>query len=494
MKGLAWIPPVTLSARNLERLAGIIWLLVGAMLIRKGVTGFDNTSTLGIWIALPVGLVIGSLKGKYVLSRTARRNRRRIRALAEPKLWNVFTVKFLILIALMIGLAQGLQALAEAGHFSWAALVGIRLGIGAGLMVSAFVLLLPPPKPYDTDVEPAASNTPRGVLLVNLGSPASPSTRDVRRYLREFLSDPLVVEANRILWAFVLNVIILPRRSGRSAAAYAKVWSAEGSPLVANGRRLAERVSQALGTQWSVRLAMRYGAPALNEQLETLAAQGCREIRVVPLFPQWSRTTNGTIQDAVAKWARGRRAGPAVSIAASCPDDRGYLQALAARVRETLAHSPVDHHVFSFHGLPESYIERGDPYVRECRLTAVGLAQELGLTASQWTLVFQSRFGDDPWLQPYADEKVPELAAQYPRIAITMPGFAADCLETLEEIGLALAADFRAAGGDELVVVPALNDHPLWVDTVARMAAGPGLEVPRDGQQDHLGLREARRA
>jgi protoporphyrin/coproporphyrin ferrochelatase len=485
---------VTLSTRNLERLAGIIWLLVGAMLIRKGVTGFENTSTLGLWIALPVGLVVGALKGKYVLSRTARRNRRRIRSLSEPKLWNVFTGKFLILIALMIGLAQGLQALAEAGHFSWAALVGIRLGIGAGLMVSAFVLLLPPPKPYDTDVAPAASGVPRGVLLVNLGSPASPSTRDVRRYLREFLSDPLVVEANRLLWAFVLNVIILPRRAGRSAAAYAKVWSDEGSPLVANGRRLTECVTRSMGSAWSVRLAMRYGAPALHEQLDALAAEGCREIRVVPLFPQWSRTTNGTIQDSVTKWAKGRRAGPAVSIAPSCPDDPGYLQALGARVREAIADSPVNHHVFSFHGLPESYIERGDPYVRECRLTAAGLANELGLADSEWTFVFQSRFGDDPWLQPYADEKVPELAAQYPRIAITLPGFAADCLETLEEIAMELADDFREAGGEELVIVPALNDHPIWVETVARMAAGPGLEVPNEMPQDTPSLHEARRA
>jgi ferrochelatase len=471
------------STRTLERTAGVIWLAVGVMLAVRGARMLEDASALGRVLALALGLAIGVLKGRYVLSRTARRNRRRIRRLAAPRAWNVFTWRFLVLIALMIALGKGMRELAEAGVWHWAPVAAVYLGIGAGLAVSALFYFRADPPPLRTRAEagPAQGARPRGVVLVNLGTPEAATPGAVRRYLREFLSDPLVVEAPRWLWAFVLNVIVLPRRSGRVARAYASIWMDEGSPLLVHGRRLAQALRPLLDEGDELRLAMRYGAPSLPAVLDELEALACEELLVVPLFPQASRTTTGTIQAAAAAHLATRRAAPALAVLPPMYLDPGYISALAELACEAHGGAPPDFHVFSFHGLPEAYVAAGDPYLEHCRATSLALAAALGLARDAWEMVFQSRFGDEPWLQPYADEFVPALAARHARVQVTLPAFAADCLETLEEIGVGLRRDFRAAGGAELIVTPALNDHPTWVAALAARIRAHGRAGARRG-------------
>ena len=305
---------------------------------------------------------------------------------------------------------------------------------------------------------------PAGVLLVNLGSPDAPTPQAVRRFLREFLSDRRVVDRSPLLWQPLLRGVILPRRAPRSAELYRRVWTPDGSPLLVHGRRLAAALQAALGGSAVVVLAMRYGEPSLRAGLERLEAERVGRLLVLPLFPQHAEATVGSVRAAVASLRR--RAGPELpppEFAAPRCDDALYIAAVAARVRESLRAGPVDHHAFSFHGLPQRQVDRGDPYRGQCEATARALAAELGLPPERWTLVYQSRFGPEPWLQPYADVAVPALAPRAPRVLVTCPGFAADCLETLDEIGTLLAERFRAAGGTELRLTPCLNDHPAWV-------------------------------
>jgi len=463
---------VTVSHRTLERIAGAIWIAVGALLIWRG-TGLlerarleQNATELAVILSVAIGLVIGCLKGWYVLRRTARRNIRRIRGLERPRPWNVFSGKFLILIALMIGLGRLLRTGAANGWLGgFAGVSGIYFGIGTGLAVAALAYFLPtaPAMPTRRESAPEGGAAPVGVLLVNLGTPAAPTTTAVRRYLREFLSDPFVVEVNRAVWAFVLNVIILPFRSSASAALYRKVWTAAGSPLLLNSERLCAGLQTRLGNGYRAVLGMRYGAPSLDAALDELQSAGCGHVVVLPLFPQESRTTTGTIHARLALLASRRRNAPTFAAVPTWATDAGYIDALAERIREALGTGAVDHHVFSFHGLPEAYVRAGDPYLDQCTATAFALAARLGLAREHWDIVFQSRFGDEPWLQPYADVLVPALASTKPRILVATPGFAADCLETIEELGLRLRADFLAAGGQEMILAPALNDHPLWI-------------------------------
>lgn len=291
----------------------------------------------------------------------------------------------------------------------------------------------------------------------------------VREYLEAFLSDPLVVDSNRAVWWFVRRAIVLPRRSGAVAELYRSIWTAEGAPLLAYSRRQRGLLERELEPDYHVALAMRYGEPSLASAFEELARAGAREVLLCPLFPQYSRSTTGSIEHA-AQTALAR-AGTALRISTIPPffADPGYVAALAARVRECLAQGPVDLHVFSFHGLPKRYVALGDPYQEHCEASARALAAALGLGSNEWTLVWQSRFGREEWLQPYADVIVPSLAREKPRVLVTCPGFVADCLETLEEVGVRLRAAFLAAGGRELRLTPCLNDHPLWIDALARL-------------------------
>lgn len=329
----------------------------------------------------------------------------------------------------------------------------------------------------------AAARRPLGVLLANLGTPASPSVADVKRFLDEFLSDPAVVKFPRFVWLPLLRGIILPRRAPKSAHAYASIWTERGSPLLVYTRTIAAELELALANGGHagarVEIAMRYGTPSLADGMRTLAERGAGRALVVPLYPQFSGTTTGTTLSKLDELDRADPLPLRWSAVRSFADDAGYIGALAARVHETCAAQPPQHYVFSFHGIPVRYARAGDPYETECQRTADALAAKLGLARDTWTLAYQSRFGPEKWLGPATRDVVLALARRKVKCAVVLPGFATDCLETLEEIGKALAEEVHAAGGPELTVVPALNAHPVWVsalaDLVRRSAdAAPG--------------------
>jgi ferrochelatase len=306
-----------------------------------------------------------------------------------------------------------------------------------------------------------------GVLLVNLGTPDSPRVRDVRRYLREFLSDRKVVQLSPWIWRPILEGIVLPLRAPRSAELYRSVWTDEGSPLLVHSRRQCELLAARLGERFFVRLGMRYGTPSIASALDEIHARGCERVLLFPLFPQYSASTTGTACSAVDRALERRRFQPSLQTVPPFPSDPGYIDALAARIGEV--QDGAQHFVVSFHGLPQAYVDRGDPYLEHCRATSLALQRRLGIADERWSLVFQSRFGREVWLRPYADEDVPALARTRSRVLIAMPGFTADCLETLEEIGLRLRSAFVRAGGEELIVVPGLNEHPAWIDAMERI-------------------------
>lgn len=465
---------MSLRPGQLQALAGIIWVLVGAMLLARCVPMVQAASEQSGWVTTIVSLVVGALlgagKGKFVLSKTARRNRVRIEALGRARIWRVFTPKTWLLVLFMIGLGMLLRGGAAAGWFAWAPIAAIYAGVGAAMLVSsrAYFRVMPPPLP--TRVEPGQARPRRktGVLVANLGTPDAPTTKAVRRYLREFLWDSRVVEVSRWLWFLILNGIIVPLRGPRSARAYQRVWTAEGSPLLRNSEAFTNALAEQLGDEFEVCLAMRYGNPSIAAGIDSLRAAGCENVIVAPLFPQASNTTTGTLQAEVARIACQRRDAPALQFVGAVYDDPGYIRAVADRVRAAVAGKDVQFYALSFHGIPEAYVKKGDPYLEHCRVTAVLLAEELGLAREQWEMVFQSRFGDEPWLQPYADQFVTGLAESKQRVAVVLPGFAADCLETIDEIGVELREEFEAANGEELVVVPALNADPAWVAVMAR--------------------------
>jgi ferrochelatase len=304
---------------------------------------------------------------------------------------------------------------------------------------------------------------PTGVLLVNVGSPDEPSPAAVRRYLAEFLGDPAVVQLPRALWLPLLYGVILPLRARRSAQLYCRIWTPDGSPLVSISRAQAQALMRELGQGFEVEPAMRYGRPALDAAIARLAAR-CREIVLVPMFPQYSDTTSGSVIAAVR--ARVPESVP-LRVVSAFFDDPEYLAAQAALVRAHARDSEVDHYLFSFHGIPVRYVERGDPYQVHCERTAAALAKELGLGAERWSIVYQSRFGRERWLEPYALDLLPRIAAKHPRVAVVCPAFTADCLETLEEVHQELGAVFRASGGRAWTVVPCLNVCPPWIRALA---------------------------
>ncbi|MBL8857984.1 MAG: ferrochelatase [Planctomycetes bacterium] len=325
----------------------------------------------------------------------------------------------------------------------------------------------------------ASTRTPVGVLYVNLGTPDSPSVRDVRRFLREFLSDRMVVDVSRLVWWPLLNLVILPFRAPQSAHAYASIWTAAGSPLKVISERQAQLLQRELGEGCVVELAMRYGAPSIAHGLANLKARGVERVIVLTAFPQYSRTTVGTVKFAVERVIARERLALDVAFIDAWHADTGYIDALAERCHASAGTQPIDHWVWSFHGLPERYVRNGDPYRAHCERTAHLLAERLSLPRERWTIAFQSRFGREPWLQPYTDELVPALARKHARLCIAMPGFTADCLETLEEIGLRLRADFVAAGGKELVVVPCVNDSPTLITALASIVRAAAEDAAR---------------
>lgn len=312
-----------------------------------------------------------------------------------------------------------------------------------------------------------------GILLCNLGTPAAPTTAAVRRYLAEFLSDPRVVELPRLLWLPILHGIILNVRPRRSAHAYATIWREDGSPLLSLSRLLcdglAERFRATRGEEVVFALGMRYGEPSIALALDALLRAGARRVLVVPLYPQYAAATTASVSDAVFSYCNRLRWIPELRFIADYHCDPRYIAALAQSVREHWAsHGRADRLLMSFHGIPRDYFLAGDPYFCQCQATGRLLADALALEAGSWDLCFQSRFGRQQWLEPYTDRTLTLLAqAGVGTIDVVCPGFAIDCLETLEEIALQNAALFQQAGGRELRYIPALNDSASHVDALS---------------------------
>jgi ferrochelatase len=333
---------------------------------------------------------------------------------------------------------------------------------------------------------------PTGVLLVNLGTPDSPAVRDVRRYLREFLSDPRVLDVSAPARWLLLHALILPFRPRRAARQYASIWLPEGSPLLVHGRALAAALATTLGERFRVALGMRYGSPSLAGALEELVAADVSKIVVLPLFPQYASSSGGSALARVFALAGARWNVPALDAVSDFHDDPGFVEAFAAVARPVLADFRPDHVLLSYHGLPERHVRKSDPtgrhclasaeccatigranrhcYRAQCFATSRALAAALALAPARHSVSFQSRLGRDPWLRPYTDERLPELArAGVRRLALLCPAFVADCLETVEEIGIRARDQWASLGGEALALVPSLNASPRWVEAVAAL-------------------------
>ena len=315
-----------------------------------------------------------------------------------------------------------------------------------------------------------------GILVTNLGTPDAPEPGALRRYLKEFLWDPRVVEAPRPIWWLVLNGIILRTRPSRSAEAYRTVWTEEGSPLLTCSREqaagLKARLADSLSAPVEVALGMRYGNPSIGSALQQLHALNVRRLLVLPLYPQYSASTTGSTFDALAATLMRWRWVPELRFVGRYHDEPGYVTALANSIREHwAAKGRGEHLVMSFHGVPRRYLDQGDPYHCQCHKTARLVAGALGLGESEWTCTFQSRFGKEEWLKPYTDEYIRALGRRgLKRIDVVCPGFSADCLETLEEIAVQNAEFFHEAGGETLSYVPCLNARPDHLDFLADLA------------------------
>ena len=316
-----------------------------------------------------------------------------------------------------------------------------------------------------------------GVLLVNLGTPDATDYWSMRRYLKEFLSDRRVIEENRVKWWLILNAIILSVRPSRKGRDYDKIWNRElnEGPLKTITRGQAQKLAASLKDErTTVDWAMRYGNPSIASRLEVLAQAGCDRILVVPLYPQYAAATTATVADKAFDALATMRAQPALRIAAPWYDDPVYIEALAGSLKEALAGLNIKPDVIlaSFHGMPEEYVEKGDPYRAQCEETVRLLRERLGMSGEQLRLTFQSRFGTAEWLKPYTDMTVQSLAESgVKNLAVITPGFTADCLETLEEIAMENASIFKEHGGENFAAIPCLNDSPggmKVIETVVR--------------------------
>lgn len=332
--------------------------------------------------------------------------------------------------------------------------------------------------------------TDHALLLVNLGSPASTAVADVRRYLNQFLMDPYVIDVPWPLRRLIVSMILI-RRPAASAEAYRSIWWEEGSPLVVLSRRLQARVAE----RWShgpVELAMRYGEPSIDTALQKLAAQGVKRVTLAPLYPQFADSTVTTVVEEARRVMKLRRHPFSIDVLPPFYDQPEYLEALAESARPYLEQG-FDHLLLSYHGLPERHLHKSDPtgshclkgsdccqrasgaildscYRAQCMRTSSGFAARAGLDDSQWSVSFQSRLGRAKWIEPYTDATLEALAHKgVKKLLVMCPAFVADCIETLEEIGDEGRAEFRAAGGDDLVLVPCLNDHPQWVEALVRL-------------------------
>lgn len=310
-----------------------------------------------------------------------------------------------------------------------------------------------------------------GVLLINLGTPQTPTTRGVRDYLVDFLSDKRVVELPAFLWKPLLKGLILPIRAKRSARLYQSIWTQEGSPLAVYSKRLAEKVQLILGDKFKLVLGMRYGKPSLQAGLNALLTAKIQSIVVLPLYPQYSAATTASCFDVIAKVFKQSRFIPSLHWISSYFEHPLYIHALAHQIQQYWSkHGKKAYLLFSFHGLPKRCSQLGDPYEPQCHTTARLLATQLQLAENSYKVVFQSRFGKTVWLQPYCDITLQQLAAQgVKNVAVICPGFAVDCLETLEEIAERYRAIFLQAGGESFHYIPALNDAQEQVQFITSL-------------------------
>ncbi|AKF80163.1 ferrochelatase [Myxococcus fulvus] len=338
-------------------------------------------------------------------------------------------------------------------------------------------------------------NTPAnkpGLLLVNLGTPDAPHSGPVRRYLREFLSDPRVVDIHPVGRWMLLNLIILPTRPAKSAEAYRKVWMPEGSPLLVYSRALEVAVREKLGHEYDVALAMRYGSPSIPDTVAAMRARGVSDFTVLPLYPQEATSSSASSLARVYEVLSSGWDVPNVRAVPAFHGHPSFLDAFAQVARPVIAEARADHVLFSYHGVPERHVRKTDTsgqhcfasagccdaltdanrhcYRAQCFATTRGIVERLGLAQGGFSVSFQSRLGRTPWVKPYTDLVLPELAKQgVKRLAVMCPSFVADCLETLEEVGMRAREQFVEAGGESLTLVPSLNAHPAWVDAVVRM-------------------------
>jgi len=325
-------------------------------------------------------------------------------------------------------------------------------------------------------IEPSfAHGTPAktGILLVNLGTPDAPTAKAVRPYLKEFLSDPRVVEIPRAIWWLILNGIILNIRPKKSAAKYALIWMPEGSPLRVHTAKqtalLQGYLSQRTRAPFVVDYAMSYGKPSIAGAMQKLKEQNCRRILVVPMYPQYAASSTATVFDLVFGAMQKMRSMPAIRTIRNFHDNPGYIKALAGNINDYwMKNGRPEKLVMSFHGVPQYTLDKGDFYHCECHKTGRLLAQELGLKQEQYTVSFQSRFGKTEWIKPYTTTTLVELGKQKTkRVDVVCPGFVADCLETLEEIAIEGKNDFRRAGGGEYHYIPCLNERNDWIHALA---------------------------
>ncbi len=316
-----------------------------------------------------------------------------------------------------------------------------------------------------------------GVILVNLGTPAEPTPTSVRQFLRAFLSDPRVVDIPPWLWKTILNLFILPRRASRVARSYQNIWLQEGSPLRHYTRELADKLEASFhesgavaGAIESVKVtwAMTYGEPSISQRVDDFKRQGIERIVLCPLYPQFSSTTTGSVYDCLSRYIGGTRNIPDLRCVHNYHDHPAYIEALAHSVeKHWQTHGRKQKLLISFHGLPERYIEQGDPYIDQCKATANLLAEYLQLKTDQWRTGFQSRFGRAKWVEPYADNIINDWVTQgIKTIDVLCPSFAMDCLETLEEVGVEYRAMFQQAGGHDLTLIPCLNSSPAHVELI----------------------------
>ncbi len=331
-----------------------------------------------------------------------------------------------------------------------------------------------------------------GVLLINLGTPDAPTTPAVRRYLREFLSDPRVIDIPALPRWLLVNLIIAPFRSSKSAEAYQKIWTDKGSPLLNNTQELAHQAQSQLGAQYHVEMGMRYGSPSIKSAIQKLMQKDISEIRILPLFPQYASSSYGSAIEEALRVAGSQWNTPPIKIIPSFYNHPGFIKSWAEVADPILRKAQPDHLVFSFHGLPERQIFKSDPvgnhclkfddcceqavfqnrycYRAQCFQTAKLIAKELGAPFEICSVTFQSRLGRTPWIKPYTDIVIPELIASgKKRIAIFSPSFVSDCLETLEELGIRLKESALEAGAEDFTLIPSLNTSSTWTQTVSNL-------------------------